>query len=372
MPLPRNARAKNQNTRKRNAENHGAERRAQELNTICKKNHIGSLSLNSCKYATAEGKVTFVEQDQVQGNMRAGVMILRVQTLAPSTDVVYDVVGVANAKKEREEKKRKEDAEKALAEIKRLQETGTTDALPEGGEKHKEMINKLTDSTEENADAVHTENTTMADTTADTITDTNANNETVQDNTVEESDDAEKEDGLPKKNKKKTAKDKREQALNKLQEQLAQKANEPKRNKFYRNFMKDLRSKFKLSEVPDTKYFEVKMESTPMIIEDAKVYNLEMPENTPYSYLLVVGDLQMKSAVLRQIDPAYQSDIIMRDQMDFLERIRAKDKSLTTEHSEDMLDNELDDVDQLGLSEEDDPDTDKNDNNNSVPELIQA
>lgn len=119
--------------------------------------------------------------------------------------------------------------------------------------------------------------------------------------------------------------------------------------------MKDLKAKFVLKEKSEFKYFEVKLDSTDMVVDNAKVYEIVMPTNSKETYFLVMGDLVKKRDLIRQIDPAYKSENVMRDQMDFLERIKAKENAKVTSHLTDVIDDDLDDLDELGISDDDAP-----------------
>lgn len=330
--LPRNVRAKNANTRKKYGAAKEAQRKAGELSSICEKHNVGELSLTSCKYATEEGLVSFIEHKRIRGNMRAGIMVIKASAITPASDLIYDVVEVIKIKQKKDEEKRKEEEEKARTELERLQKADAMDTLPEGGEKHEEMVKKLTEGVDHEMGII--------------------NQESVDQDTKEIlSDDMGDEE---KKSGKKSIKEKKEEAIKQANKQLAQKLQNEGKNKHHRNFMKDLRSKFNLIPISDAKYFEVKMESSSMIIEDATVHKLIMPSNVTDTYLLIIGDLQMKTAVLRKIDPTYGTDKLLQDRTDFLERIKAKENAKITEHKEDVLDEEFDDLDALGISSEED------------------
>jgi hypothetical protein len=152
-------------------------------------------------------------------------------------------------------------------------------------------------------------------------------------------------------------KSKRDRAIQQYQEQMAQKMNSEQGNKYYRNFMKDLRSKFTLIEQTDYRYFEVKSNQTDMVIDGARVYKLAMPECTDNTkgkgtYFLILGDLTMKSGLIKQIDPSYHADKVIKSQNEFLERIKAKENSKITAMEADLIEDEFNDKDMLGISEE--------------------
>ena len=154
--------------------------------------------------------------------------------------------------------------------------------------------------------------------------------------------------------RKKLAKVKREKALKQMNDILMQKANKKgEGNKYHRNFMKDLRSKFILEQKDKFKYVEVKAETTDMVIDNSRVYQITMPPKTTNVYLLIVGDLELKSKLLRQIDPNYKSEQVFDDHSEFLERIKAKENAKVKESAEDLIDEEFDELEELGISDED-------------------
>lgn len=322
--LPRNVRAKNANIHKKFGVIKEINRKMSELETVCDKHKVGNLSLGSCKYASVEGNVTYVEQEFVRGNMRSGILVIRAKAITPAPGMVYDVVEISNAKQERDEKKRKEDDEKAITELERLQKANAINTLPEGNEQHEELVKKLVEKSinpdqEESVENVAIKEEKMA----------NLNEESIKTNN-------------PSGNKK-------EQAIKRMNEQLAQKT-QSMRNKYYRNFMKDLQTKFILAPIPNVKYFEVKAETTLMIIEDAEIYKINMPSKVSDTYLLIIGDLQMKSMVLRRIDPTYASDKVLLERSDFLERIKARENAKVTEYNEEL---DFDEMEELGLPNDD-------------------
>lgn len=391
MPqLPRNKIAKNAVIHKKSA-GREANRRVAELDNICEKHKISGLTFRSCKFADSEGNVTYVDHEKIKANMKSGIMIIRANSidLSKTDDDVYDLVKIEKEKKERDEKKKLEEMEKARVEIERLQSTNTIDNLPEGDEQHKNMLMNLM----KNEDSVesleekylpptefsnHKDNPEMdrivnigmeefaklMDKDEETLVESDTENNLTEDKkTLVESennltDDEEKiEESETKTNKKInkkniSSKEKKQKAIKQMQEQLQRKEQLKEGNKYFRNFMKDIRSKFVLREIPDYKYFEVKAQITDMVIDNVKTYELIMPDSIKEKYLLLLGDLQMKSGLIKQIDPSYGGDKVLQEQSDFLNRIKAKENIKTNEISEDILDKDFTDIDMLGIPEE--------------------
>ena len=89
-------------------------------------------------------------------------------------------------------------------------------------------------------------------------------------------------------------------------------------NKFFRGFMTDVRSKFKLEFQYQYKFAEFKADGTDMIIDNVDVYKVVLLENVCF---MVIGDFQMKSSVIKQIDPTYEADVITDNNLDFMNNI---------------------------------------------------
>lgn len=94
-----------------------------------------------------------------------------------------------------------------------------------------------------------------------------------------------------------------------------------KGNKFYRRFLSDIQKSFNLKDEKIYKYFEIKIETTSLIIETPKTYRLTI-ENK--NYLFVAGDLKMKSKLMREKDPTYKLDQTIKDNENFLEKVNIK------------------------------------------------
>lgn len=77
-----------------------------------------------------------------------------------------------------------------------------------------------------------------------------------------------------------------------------------KGNRYYRRFMSDLESKFRL-ELTDYKYFEIKSGTSFMAIENPMIYSVSINDNLSTCYYLVVGDLITKFNLMTKIDPTY-------------------------------------------------------------------
>lgn len=398
MPIPRNARAKNANTHKRTAYRIGL-KKATELDDLCEKHRVGTLEFRSCKLATEDGDVTFINHDTIKGNMKSGIMIVKAEAIIPAPDSVYDIVEIARNKKEKDDKKKEKELKEAQEELEKIKasedrlkeniEQETTnkepnekpaneqildkllnkEGIPTEEEKTNDLLNELDDEIDVE---ISSDTTTVEKSSNQTVAineipseqndqiDQTDNSDTANDvnNIIEVSDSTTK--SKTQRKKEKMLNEKREKALKQLQEQLAQKEKEKEGNKYYRNFMRDLKSKFALVEQPEFRYFEAKVESADMVIDHARVYKISMPDNVKESYLLVIGDLTMKSGLIRQIDPTYRGDKVVKEQSDFLERIMAKENTKINKLSPDTI---VDEMEILGLSEEESDTQNEIDNN---------
>jgi len=248
MNLPRNVRAKNTNMHNRNASNREINRKINELDVICQKHKIGNLTFRNCKFANSDGKVTFIEHDHVRGNMRSGVMIVRANMVEPS-ELIYDIVEIEKNKRERDEKKRQDEMEKARLEIERYENANKKNQLSDKGSdrlsdsagfgivgtipnrqsettEHKKLLENLVD--HENKIDVYDKlteegypNTEPVDQpTESIITETI---EPTKEISNDECPNDEHQDNTDKNQKNKSAKTKREKAIKQMQEQLAKK-----------------------------------------------------------------------------------------------------------------------------------------------------
>ena len=376
MPLPRSKLALNKNTHKKNATTKELAKKTGELNSICEKHKVGNLTFKTCKLATQDGMITFVDHDEIRGNMKSGIMVVKASTLSETSNVIYDLVLLEKEKKASDLKKHEEEMENAKIEIDRLKKNQEKAALPEADGEHQKLLSKLINQ------PVDTDIITEAPSCIEpSVIEDSENTENIEKccerdtaNVCNHTDSDTKEDNMEAaiENSKKIKKDnsvraKREKALKQLNDQLMAKAKaKPKGNKFFRNFMKDLRAKFTLLPEEKYKFFEVKAETTDMVIDSTTIYKIIMPNKTKETYLLVIGDLQMKSRLMRQIDPNYKSEKVLEEQNEFLERIQAKENAKVRAVSEQLIDEEFDELNELGLSDSDD------DNDEIIPDLVQS
>ena len=276
------------------------DRKELDLDNICEKHKIGELNFRDCKLVNLDGKISYIDYDQIRGNLKLGIMMVKAKSIEPSINDIYDIVKIINDKKERDSKKQTDELEKARQEIERLQTANNIDMnMP---------VNA----------PVNTE--TIPETKPDAP--------------------------IKAKNKDNSAKSKRNQALLKLREKLANDKQKPTGNKYFRSFMKDIRSRFVLENQENYQYFDIKFDATDMVIPGVKVYRIIIPNKV---YLLLVGDLQIKRGLIKQIDPTYQSDQTIDEQNDFFKKILEKDniQPIEIDDAQPITDNDDDDAQQI-------------------------
>jgi len=372
MPLPRNLQGRNKNTHLKTNAKKIVNQKIAMLDAVCDKHKINNLTFKSCKLAEADGIITFIEHENIRGNMKSGIMLIKANNMSKSvSDNKYDLVKIKQDKTEQDEKKRQDELEKVKLEMDRIKKNEESINLQEGSVEHKNLLMKLTNESENilseqipNMEAIESPNleTIEEGITHDDNEELNKNetNENEMDKTRMEQITLSKD----KANKRsQTVKNKRQKALKQYQEQLQKKSEQIAGNKYYRNFMKDIKAKFVLQIQEQYKFLEVRAETTDMVIDNIKIYKIMMPQNTAETFLLVIGDLQLKSAIIKQIDPNYKSDKLMKEQNDFLERIKSKENSQTTVHPEDLLEEEFNDLENLGISSDEDNNEDNNEDN---------
>ena len=437
MPLSRNLQAHNNNNIKKN-KNKLVSQKKNNIKQISQKHGISKLTFKSCKLATYDGQVTFVEHDEIEANLKMGVFIVKATSLIPSgNNKLYDIVEIEKNKLERDIKKKKEEDEKSKIELERIKKNEAKSN--EMNEEHDKIIKQLEESAASNEIKYHERITDSiisgefqenSETKSSQETTNLATNNEINDKLNEKSNDKLNEKSNDKLNEKSNDKlneksndklneksndklneksndklneksndklneksndklneksndklneksndklnDKPKDKLNdkpkdKLNEQSNEKLNDkpnnksnnkpkekknlgkkskkedhpknptppksiPKKdNKYFRRFMQDIRSNFSLTENREYRYLEFKAETTDMVIEDVKMYNIGMPKETKEIYFLITGDLQMKSGLIKQKDPSYEFENVIADQYEFLERIKSKENSKTVE-----------------------------------------
>ena len=230
------------------------------LTSLCDKYNVKPLSITSSKFIAYDGSVTNPNQITIKGNLRAGIMIITSNESTTSEDV-YDIIQIEREKKKRDAEKNIENQKKSQMERDRILQ---------------QQLKQVADEKNE---------------TGEPSTDSPVGPPT--DNPV----------GPP---------------IDMMETRT--KHVKTTGNKFFRNCMKDIKGKFKLHILEQYRYAEFKLETTYMVIENVDVYKMDI--STKETYYLVVGDLQLKSGIIKQIDPAYNSDKVADEHTEFMEKMQ--------------------------------------------------
>ena len=282
------------------------------LDTLYSKHSINEFTVcKSARLVTHDGTITDIKYNKLVGNMRSSVLVFKSAELIPtqSTDI-HDLVQIKADKKARDKKKYETD----MAETKdRMDILHATDSkfIPDGtnpaetDEVHTHIMDmlKLNEETVEKVEPIATEipdpESTISPSISDpdkTLIDISINAEPVPAT-------------LPKK--------------------IAG-------NKYHRHFITDLHSKHKLQQYSQFAYLEIKVDASFMVIETPGVFKIRVTPGlcsganrstvTHIDHdILIVGDLQMKSDVIKQIDPNYGAIDVLREQEKFMNQIKEKD-----------------------------------------------
>jgi hypothetical protein len=241
------------------------DKRINELNHICEKHHVGKLNFKECKLITTEGKQTILNHKIIKGNLRASVLLIYASDLFQN-EAIYDIIQIEKEKNKREMEQK-----------------------PNEISQGREMEQKP--------------------------------NETPQESS--------KEMKLSSPEHEKKHINKRQQIVNNFNKQLQEKNNLKNMNKYHRHFIRDLKNKFILHKKDEFKYFETKAETTFMVIDKLKVYQIDIPlkDTMKETYWLIVGDLKLKSAIIKDLDPSYKMDKIIEEQAEFMGKIKERTES---------------------------------------------
>ena len=332
MPLIRNNRARNAYVKKKVISRELA-RKIVDLDEICEKHKVCDLQFKNCNLVDDNGNINYIMHSKIKSNMKISATLV-VATSVVVSETRYDLVQLIMDKKERDEKKREEELSKTKAEIEKMG-TATT-APPElPNTAHETLLSDLINNIQ-NSDPESLDTESLDTEILDTELIPESIEQVVQavepevepevDKAVEPEvePEAEVEQETMQNKKKKIAQYKREKALKQMKQQIAQKE-EKNGNRYYKKFIRDVNAKYTLTERPEFKYFETQTGSTYMVMDSVKVYEINMPVSIKDKYLLIIGDLQLKSALCRQIDPTYNISNVTQNHNDFLSRIQEKE-----------------------------------------------
>jgi hypothetical protein len=321
------------------------------LDHILKKHNLGNLTFTDPKLADKEGFCTYMEQTTIQGNLASGILIVRVKNSSISDKAVYDLFFIEKDKKERDEKKKQREDQESKDALKNLKENEQKNLEEEDKNDlhHQKVVSLLKEMKDENKNEAKVE--------VKPEDKSEANSE------IKPEEDPEEEE-IPEDpsnpNSKKISKqqervvEKRKKRGKKMiqnaQKVLDEKSKTVTGNKLYRRFIEDITAKYKFEQLHNFRYFEVKRETTEMVIDSPKVFKFQFKTNGIDTHYMIVGDLQLKSKTIGAIDPNYKHEDVYKDHFEFLERIKMKEEQMAsmTKHDENKLEHEDDDKDMIG------------------------
>lgn len=257
--LPRNKINKNYNNKIKNFKNKLTTDFEYNLLTICENHLVKPINFINCLLVDEFGKTTEVVINstfEILVNMRASVIVLKYTSLNKNDNDIYDLYQIAYNKKIREEYNRENKEYQIL------------------------KNNGLINDNEENDDILE------------------ENDDILEENNKNEN---EENDVLLEENNQEEVEKKKHQEGNSLRKQS-------KRNKYHNNFINALRKRFKnnISFLNEYKYVEMnKKLNIQFVIEHSEVYTIIQND---IKYLLIVGDLNLKREVLKNIDSSYNTD----------------------------------------------------------------
>lgn len=318
--IPRNKLAKAHNNRIKNAVSRQQNIDEKTLDNVCEKHSVKSIDFRSCKMADEYGKVTHLEHTNVLVNMKASVMIIKYTEELVQKDGIYDLLQLAYEKRIRDEKKKIEEEDRVM------RNNGQEGII-------KQMEDEYARQNSEKEKIIEEEVVAVEEVVVE--------EEEVE--VVEEEVVITDENRIEKKRKDRNKK-KRDKIIENAKKELEKKSDDKPRNKYNRNFISELKDKFrgKLTLMPEYKFVEVRKINADLVIENSQVYKLNI--SSPEKYLLIIGDLNMKKEVAKKIDPGFESEKILNEYGDFVERLKSKNTTAVVEYKEDL---ELDQAPQL-------------------------
>ena len=346
--IPRNKRIIGEKHKKKFGEKNAIKNEKVVFDSICEKH--GIRELYSCRSATLiepNGQITLINYKQTIGNMKASILVFQEAKLEISnSEIVYDLIRI-------EQEKKKKDQEKAMEDMKKTKE-------------HMESLKRGDQSNlKENIEAMSSEKASH-----DTIM-----NMLEQDTASEEKEkEKEKEIQIEKDLVSPDSTDSTIQpeqidntAIAKEISRMPDKSNPiPKvvGNKHNKKFLMEIYNKYTMELQSQYKYVEVKIGATCLVIDTANIYKINLPHTKEYC-LLIAGDLQMKSGLIKQIDPNYGAEEVIEEQAKFADKIQEKEKLSRNKNRQNIESESIPDFikQNAGIIESPDSDSD------SIPDL---
>lgn len=308
MPLSRNSIARNMNIHNR-IKTLDIVKTKRKLESIMEKHGIFELPFCDCKIVNNDGIIFNVKFEKIRGNLRSGVFIINAKSICQIENVIYDLVEIGNKKNKKKDINNDKNASTVKDDIE-LSDIPDPSVISSIEENYDSTDNPETVESSQNKQKNCVEILTGG-------------------NDTSKKDNLEKDNISQEKNKTKNNKmnEKKENAIRKMQNALGKKlANIEKGNKYLRKTVKDIKSNYKL-EKWDYKYFEVKVETSYMVIENVQLYRILIPNNIDFVHLLIIGELQMKNELIKRIDPTHQMEKIFGEQNDIIGKIIENENS---------------------------------------------
>jgi len=314
------------------------------LDTVCDKHNIKELTFRSVRFVTADGVITTVDHNMIRGNVNNGIFFIESPSQVALLDQTYDIVTIKKEKILKDRQKQIDKQNKSKLEMERLNQQMLKDleTLKADDDEVPDLVDiadavsqndvpVLVDIADANPDLVDVVDVipdlVRSNVVDDDITDTESEviPDLVRSNVVEDDIADTESDAIPDLVGPDGAAVDDTTDENVQPIQRAKKVAKTTGNKFFRNFMKDLKGKFKLSFHDEYEYCEFRKEATDMIIEGANIHKVVIL-NSDVSYYVIIGSMQMKRIAIKQIDPSYGVDAAVDAHDEFMEKMVGTEK----------------------------------------------
>ena len=424
--LPRNSISRNKNSHKKKDSPNEVKKKIMDFNNICNKHNIHDSTFTDPKFTGIDGTLTYLETEQkIKLSIATGIIIVSASLIIPTKNI-SEIEEIRQKKIEKDKKFQQEHLEK-IDKIEDEDEDEDEDKNKKQNENtpcenlsnadsdinkpetiindcddaHLKLINDLDSISDliENTDnmsksdvvadkepnividkgseivadkeseiVTEKESDVVADKESDVVTDkgleivTDKGSEIVVDKGSEIVTNEESNIDNKKSNNTNKKQAKRDRSIKNIKDA----ANQPvdKKNKNYRNFMKDIKSKFVLKPITEYGYFIALEGTTNFIVVAPIVSEIIMPPLSKNRYFLIEGDIQSKWDVIKQIDPTYKAEKILKSRDDFLERIKAKENTIAKKSLSNVIENES--------TSDDLSDNDESPNIDNISQLIDS
>lgn len=89
-------------------------------------------------------------------------------------------------------------------------------------------------------------------------------------------------------------------------------------NKYRRHFMEDVQKKFKFNRLMDIRYVQLKVNTTPLVADDVKVYQMN-------HHYLIMGSFSIKTKYIDTFYPSKEGEQLLRTQEEFMNQMTTND-----------------------------------------------